>query len=535
MLKRIALAVLVLVVLWLSFANLDRVPPLWWDEGWTMNVARNWVEQGHYGQLLNGQPASPGLSAAFPSVASIALSFKLFGVGIWQARLPGVLYTLGALILLYLLARRLFDRQVAFVTLVVALCLAPDPFLQPIFVGRQVLAELPMMFYLLGGYVFFWLGLRRSVVWLLPALGLWGIALISKAQVLPFWVASLGAPLLVTLLKRRWKLAGFWLVGLVGSYAASQGWLWLQSTILADHVVGSAPLVGLLDVTAFVLLNSDIRIKVLLVALQLGLLTMLGLGYGVWSWFRRRQPEPLHPATAKRDGQSSDDGDLGTIRLALLVLAGSWLLWYALFSSGPTRYLFPAVFVGSMFVAALICAATDRLNWRAVLNRLALDLKRRRLTARTLGTVSLAALCLAMLILNLKWLIPEIVPAGHDEVAVIDVTDFLNTHTPPQALIETYDSELLFLLDRPYHFPPDQLHVDLIRQLMSEYALASDSSQFYSGDAPISYDPLAANPDFLVVGLERELWHRPYDAVLATNAFRPIYSDSRYTVYERVR
>ncbi len=31
--------------------RLVAVPPLWWDEGWTLTVARNWVESGHYGLL----------------------------------------------------------------------------------------------------------------------------------------------------------------------------------------------------------------------------------------------------------------------------------------------------------------------------------------------------------------------------------------------------------------------------------------------------------------------------------------------------
>src|SRR3954453_16311281 len=62
-------------------------PGVWWDEGWTMSVARNLAERGHYGRLLDGQLAPPGLEAAFPVTAPIALCFELFGVGIWQGRL----------------------------------------------------------------------------------------------------------------------------------------------------------------------------------------------------------------------------------------------------------------------------------------------------------------------------------------------------------------------------------------------------------------------------------------------------------------
>src|SRR4030095_7239162 len=88
---------LVLFVLLAATVKLESAPPLWWDEGWTLSVARNWVEQGHYGQLQAGVPAAPALSAATPVVAPIALSFRLLGIGLWQGRLVGVVFTLGAL------------------------------------------------------------------------------------------------------------------------------------------------------------------------------------------------------------------------------------------------------------------------------------------------------------------------------------------------------------------------------------------------------------------------------------------------------
>ena len=49
-------------------------PMVWWDEGWTLSVARTWVERGHYGRLLDGQFAPPGLEAAFTVTGPIALN-----------------------------------------------------------------------------------------------------------------------------------------------------------------------------------------------------------------------------------------------------------------------------------------------------------------------------------------------------------------------------------------------------------------------------------------------------------------------------
>src|SRR6266536_6657705 len=164
-------------------------PGMWWDEGWTLSVARNWVESGHYGRLLDGQLAPPGLEASFTVTAPIALSFRLFGVGIWQGRLFGVLCIVAALALIYHLALRLYNQSVAIGTLVVLLLMSMHPQLHPLIMGRQALAEMPMFCYLLAGFACLLPAFRRPL-WLLPTAIFWGIALITKAQTLPFWVVS---------------------------------------------------------------------------------------------------------------------------------------------------------------------------------------------------------------------------------------------------------------------------------------------------------------------------------------------------------
>jgi hypothetical protein len=93
---------------------------------------------------------------------------------------------------------------------------------------------------------------------------------------------------------------------------------------------------------------------------------------------------------------------------------------------------------------------------------------------------------------------------------------------------------IFVLLDRPYHFPPDQTDVALIRDVTRRnFGLAEGPSA--EDRALLNYDPLAADPDYLVVGPPNELWRRLYDPVLATGAFRRAYANRQYEVYERVR
>ncbi|KPV48497.1 hypothetical protein SE17_37755 [Kouleothrix aurantiaca] len=103
----------------------------------------------------------------------------------------------------------------------------------------------------------------------------------------------------------------------------------------------------------------------------------------------------------------------------------------------------------------------------------------------------------------------------------MEAAEFLNSNTPPNARVETYESELFFFLQRPYHFPPDQLHVALNRQMVLKQAV------------PIHYDPLATQPDVVVVGSFSRMWQL-YRIVPATPGFRLVRSFGVYDIYERI-
>src|SRR5713226_5659326 len=206
-----------LTLLAIGLWNLES-PPLYWDEGWTLSVARNWVERGHYGRLLAGDLAPPGSEAAFPVTAPVALSFRLLGVGIWQGRLVGVLFMVATFLMMYYLASRLYNRKVAVGTLFVLLLMPMHPDIHPLISGRLVMAEIPMFFYLLGGYTGFLLTLGRSL-WFMPmAAAFWGVALVTKGQVLPFWTISLLLPMVAALFKRQWKIAALLTILLLASF-----------------------------------------------------------------------------------------------------------------------------------------------------------------------------------------------------------------------------------------------------------------------------------------------------------------------------
>jgi hypothetical protein len=66
------------------------------------------------------------------------------------------------------------------------------------------------------------------------------------------------------------------------------------------------------------------------------------------------------------------------------------------------------------------------------------------------------------------------------------------------------------------------VHVDLNRRMLLDE------------HTPIGYDPLAADPDYLVVGSFAG-WNGLYDPVIKSGAFRLIDHIGSYDIYQRVR
>jgi 4-amino-4-deoxy-L-arabinose transferase-like glycosyltransferase len=498
---------LALLVLLAATAKFQSVPPVWWDEGWTLSVARNWTELGHYGRLLAGKPAPPGLEAHFPVTAVVSFSFRLLGVGVYQARAPGVFFILGTLAIVYYLACRLYNRRIAVTTLLVLLFMSPAyRDLHPILVGRQVLGEMPMMFYLLAGYAFF-LSAQDKSLWAMPlAVFFWGVALITKAQVWPFWLASLLVPLLIALSSRRWRLAHLLAVGLVCSLTMSRLAIWLQPLLLERATNPLTPIAGLYYVTALVGAPRA-RLFALSVTLLFGIPTLAGLCYGIRSFIKSRD---------KLLAQDHRE----VVRLALLVLATSWFGWYVILSNGWPRYLFPVTLVGSIFLAAMLCNVMENFSLLSTIKGVDFTVRHRRFREHSVGALLAMLLVMISVPMTLRMLYQSYVVNA--DASVLEVIDFLNTQTPSASVIETYDPELFFLLNRSYHYPPDQIHVDLIRRT------------FLRQHVSIDYDPLAADPDYLIVGPFSKLW-KLYDRAVQSGSFRLIQTYGRYDVYERVR
>ncbi len=487
------------------FVNLGSTPPPWWDEGWTLVVAKSLAQNDLYARPLGGQPGPAGLSAQPPTTVLVASAFRLFGVGLVQARLPVAAMTLLTFAVLFFLVSRLYDREMGFATIAASVLMSMHPQANPITMGRQVLAEPMMLLLLVVGTLFLFLALQRTLWFILPALICWGIVPIVKAQVLPFWAASLAVPLGAALLKRQWRTAIVLVIGLAGSYIVYQYLLVGLGVWLGPRFISETPVSGQIETVAFVPVLAN-RWLAISNVLKFEIPLALGLAYSGWRFLRAKCPESL--------------ADAWSVQLALWSFAATWLAWYLVAANGGIpRYLYPPALVGSIFIAALLRDLTDGFQLRSGLERAASMLSRRRLTAvglRMLGAVLLVALALPFTVLALGWFY-----AVDSNTSAKQMAEYIDRHAPPGALVESYDSELFFFLEHPYHYPPDQTHLDLIRRTLDPAI-------------EINYDPIEANPDYLVVGPFSSGWGL-YDELLEGDSFRLIATTHSYELYERKR
>lgn len=141
-----------LVVLFLSTYKLTESPPIWMDEGIITQVSRNVAESGEYRlQVAPGEFVSAGfVTTAYPATLPVALSFKIFGTGILQARIVMVLFILALFVAAYVLARKQFKDPVILLSSLALLAT-----FAPIYGdGRNVLGEIPGLLWLVLALIF---------------------------------------------------------------------------------------------------------------------------------------------------------------------------------------------------------------------------------------------------------------------------------------------------------------------------------------------------------------------------------------------
>ena len=152
----------------------------WFDEGIHLNLARTIAEDNIFslrtapGEFVNEKPLL--ITTNFPLLFPVALSFKLFGIGLWQAKIVMIGFLAVFAYLAYALAKKLYGKEsalFAFALLVTFLPLYGN--------GKSVLGEIPGLVFFLGGLLL----VHREKEWPMFFAGiLFGLAAATKSSFL---------------------------------------------------------------------------------------------------------------------------------------------------------------------------------------------------------------------------------------------------------------------------------------------------------------------------------------------------------------
>jgi len=368
--------------------------------------------------------------------------------------------------------------------------------------GRQVLGEVPGLFFLVAGLALWLETWESSSARRLVAVGLlFGLAVVTKNQYLLVIAPAVAAAWLINLVYWKAPQRLFVLPGVlaVACYGVWQGYTVLylgpataleNLTLLRDATAGAA----------LVFSPSQMRMALqdlLAFKVFLGLLLPV-LAYGLTLAVRRDRVSELW----------------GLIYLLIAVNLG----WYVVASIGWPRYAFPGLALAALFVAKLFCDLTGGFHWDYAAVRQALRLGDASLPRETLRGVAWASLAVMILLPLAQTARSIIAPPfdGPDAMAA-----YLNQNVPTNAIIETWEPEMGFLTNHNYHFPPAALLNNAVAYI---WLNGQPPAQLYDFTKPVP-------PPYVLVGTFGR-WVGLYPEQQLTTRYQLLTRIGDYELYE---
>ncbi len=488
--------VIVVASLFLALYNLVNYPPTWYDEGSYLHVPKTLVRFGVYADYSSegfryyGPTVGVGPTVLLP----IAAVFRLFGIGLMQARLVMAAYLLATIYAFYHLARRLGGQRMAWVATAL---LVSSRGVSLLAYGRQVLGEVPGFFFLITG-LGVWFAAWEKARWqqLVLAGVLLGLATVTKYQYL-----LILAPTMLVIWAVNWmyyRSVAHRVLIVPGVVAVACFVLWQAYTMIYLGPATVSENLRLMRESAalgafsFSADRAKESIRYLMSTdVYMGILAVI-LVYGFF----------LTPSRNKEGLQ------WGTLFTLVAVNLG----WYALASIGWPRYAFPGLAVASLFVARFFSDLTG--NFR---------LDKTSLRKHALNWAILVWLVL-MIARPLRQTAREMVSPPPVNASALAMADYLDKHVPPQARIETLEPEMGFFSDHNFHFPPQSVSTKATAHIL------------LGGPPPTEYRDfvLKESPDYILLGMAAD-WSGLYAEDLLSTRYQLIVTTGPYRLYAATR
>ncbi len=459
--RRIALLGLVLAGVVLSFYNLTSFPVTWFDEGSHLHVPKTLVRFGVYADYSSEgfRHYGPTLGVGPTVMLPIAAAFKMFGIGLLQARIVMVLYMLAATLAFFNLARFFGGGRTASVATALLVSSRAVTFVA---YGRQVLGEVPAFLYLcLGLLVWFHSWRERRLRDEILAGVLFGLAIVTKYQLLIMLVPTMGLCWLADVAYyRALRLRAFFV-----PLAVACGCFGIWQVCLIVYLgpaTASENYALLREATAGAAAAFSPRLMARSARELLSLKTYFG-------W--------LIPALIYGCVLASERSIRGLRWAVLLALATTNFGWYVLASVSWIRYAFVGLAITSVFVSVLFDDLIEAVSGAPGAGRGNLPASRRLGlgTGLRIWLIAMIGIPLAVTVREVLW------PPFNAPRAM---AAYLNDNVPSDALIESWEPEMGFLSDHHIHFPPASLLPAAVRHIWFGAASPSTAYDFVARENP---------------------------------------------------
>lgn len=508
---RTLLAACGLALVCLAFVNLTRFPATWFDEGSHLHVPKTLVTFGKYADYSDGEFRyyGPTVGVGPTVMLPLAVAFKIAGVGLLQARVVMAIYLLLAVAAFVALARRLGTTGSAAIA---TMLLVTAPSISLLENGRQVLGEVPGLFFLCSGLAY-WLMCWHKPSWkgLLGVSLLLALSSITKhvylISILPGLVAAAGLNLVYY---RRISHRVF-LVPILTVGAVFGAW---QAVLIAGLGPGTAAenLRLLQDATR----GAALVFSVENMRRAAGEIVSLRAAAGL-------VPIALVATGIRQCIRSEDEQRWGAIWWMALANLG----WYVLASAGWPRYAFAGLTLSCLLVGRLVWDLLAPLVESAAAAWTAGRLGQLASPARSGVTgVMVAGLAIALWTGGLSAAF-----LGRTALHIVraprpyaqQMAAYLDAHVPADRIIHTWEPEMSTLSNHRFHFPPPQLLIVAVAHQWTGGPAVTQSFDFER----------EGKPDYVLEGpFSRYVELYPKNRLDA--GYGRVASEGGYVLYQRI-
>lgn len=432
------------IVIFLCLYNLTNYPLTWFDEGSHLHVPKTLVRLGVYADYSSDgfRYYGPTIGVGPTVMLPIAAMFKLFGIGLLQARLVMAAYLLAAIYVFYRLAHQLGGSRLAWVATVLFVSSRGVALL---YIGRQLLGEVPGLLFVIAGFSLWFASWERAGWLRLGLVGLLlGLAMVTKYQYLLFLAPTLIVAWLANLVYYRTAPQRVFLAPGLAAALCFALWQIYQLVYLGPATIGEN-LAMLREAASGAALTFSPRLMEASVSVLLDSAVYLGgllpaLVYGLFCALPRQ-----------REGQQWG---------IVLTLVAVNLGWYVVASVGWWRYTFLGLAFASLFVARFFHDLTGGFQRPRLTAEK--ELRPGRLDGREPAFRWAMLIWLAvMVLLPLGKTVRDVVAPPFNAPAAMAA--YMDAHVPREALVETWEPEMGFLTDHNYHFPTTGLLAKAVR------------------------------------------------------------------------